>query len=65
MEPPRKWSERILEFCAILAFSAFLLKLTVAYIMEIWPYLVAIAAIILAIMVIYRIWKHGRGMGKW
>ena len=65
MEPPKKWGERILEFCVILAFSAFLLKLAVAYIVEIWSYLVTIAAVILVIVTIYRIWKHCRGMGKW
>lgn len=65
MEPPRKWSERILEFCTILALSAFLLRLAVAYITEIWPYLAVIMTIILFAAIAYRVWKHYQDMGKW
>ncbi len=62
---PKKLLDRIFETCVILAISAFLLRLAVYYILEIWPYLLAAAVLILICVIIWRVWRHGRDMGKW
>ena len=55
---PKKLVTRILEICAAFALGAFLLKLGVAYIKEIWPILLVIAAVIAAAVIGYRIYKN-------
>ena len=54
----RSLLSRILETAALLALSAFL-------ICSVWPVLVILAVIALAAIVLYRIWKHKRDIGKW
>lgn len=65
MEPPKKFIERVLDFCITLAVSAFLLRLAVCYVVEVWPYLLAGASIILVVIIGYRVWKYMRDTGKW
>lgn len=66
MEPPRKLIERVFDFCLTLVVAAFLLRLAVSYVLEVWPYLAIIAAIILIIGIAYRVWKYKKdNMGKW
>ncbi|MDE6995272.1 MAG: hypothetical protein K2P41_12760 [Lachnospiraceae bacterium] len=65
MEPPKRFIERIFEFCVMLALSAFLLRLAVAYLLEIWVYLLIIAIIVTAGVIGWRVYKHFRDMGKW
>lgn len=65
MDPPKRFIERVFEFCAILALSAFLLRLAVTYILEVWPYLLAAAVIALICVIGWRVWRHGKDMGKW
>ena len=65
MEPPRKLLDRIFEVCVILAISAFLLRLAVYYILEVWYYLLGAAVIAIIGIIIWRVWRHGRDMGKW
>ncbi|MCL1976235.1 MAG: hypothetical protein FWG61_08765 [Firmicutes bacterium] len=54
---PKKLITRILEFAGLFALSAFLLKLGVAYLKEIWVGLLIIAGIAGIAIVGYRIWK--------
>ena len=54
-----------MEFCALLALSAFLLRLAVAYLLEIWVYLLIIAIIAIAEIIGWRVYKHFRDLGKW
>lgn len=54
-----------MEFCALLALSAFLLRLAVAYLLEIWVYLLIIAIIAIAGVIVWRVYKHYHDMGKW
>ena len=54
-----------MEFCALLALSAFLLRLAVAYLLEIWVYLLIIAIIVTAGIIGWRVYKHFRDLGKW
>lgn len=66
MEPPKKLITRILEFAFMLALSAFLINTAACWILEVWPVLLAIALVLAAIIIIYRIWKHEHDdLGKW
>ena len=67
MEPPKRFIERLLDLCITLAISAFLLRLAVRWVVEIWPYLLTIIVIISVVIIAYRVWKHlhDGGMGKW
>lgn len=62
---PKRLAERIFEFCAVLALSAFLIRLAVYYILEIWPYLLAIATIVLVCVIGWRVYKFYHSQGKW
>ena len=53
---------RILETAALLALSAFLIRLAACFLCSVWPVLVILAVIALAAIVLYRIWKHKRDM---
>ena len=55
---PKKLIIRILEFAALFALSAFLIRLGVTYIKEVWWVLLIIAAVIAAIIIGYRVWKN-------
>ena len=65
MEPPKKLIPRIVEACALLALSAFLLRLAVAYLLEIWVYLLIIVVIAALGVIGWRIYKFYRSQGKW
>jgi hypothetical protein len=65
LEPPKKLITRIVEACALLALSAFLLRLAVAYLLEIWVYLLVIAVIAIAGVIGWRVYKFYRSQGKW
>lgn len=67
MEPPRNLITRILESAFMLALAAFLIKTAVGWLLEIWPVLLAIALIITAIIIGFRIWrhKHDKDLGQW
>ncbi len=55
---PKKFIVRLLEFCGIFALSAFLIRLGVCYIMQIWPVLLILAILAIAGIIGYRVWKH-------
>lgn len=65
MEPPKRFIERIFDFCVMLAVSAYLLRLAARWVTEAAPYLLAFSIIVLIGTVVYRVWKHMRDMGKW
>lgn len=66
MEPPKKIIEQIFDFCLTLAIAALLLRFTVWVLQQIWPYLAIIAAVVVAIAIIYHVWKHHNdNMGQW
>jgi hypothetical protein len=65
LEPPKKLITRIVEACALLALSAFLLRLAVAYLLEIWVYLLVIVVIAIATIIGWRVYKFYRSQGKW
>lgn len=65
MEPPKKLSSRILEFAFLFALSAFLVRLGISYLLEIWPYLLIGAILVIAGTVGWRVYKHKKDMGKW
>ncbi len=60
-EKPKKLITRILEFAGLFALSAFLLKLAVCYILQIWPVLLIIAIIVAAAVVGWHIWQNKVG----
>ena len=53
-----------MEFCALLALSAFMLRLAVAYLLEIWVDLLIIVIIAIAGVIGWRVYKHYRDLGK-
>lgn len=65
MEPPKRLMERIFEFCVTVAVCAFLLRLAMDWLKQAAPYLLICAAIALAAIIGYRVWKRLRDMGKW
>ena len=65
MEPPKKLITRLVEACSLLALSAFLLRLAVAYLLEIWVYLLIIVVIAALGVIGWRIYKFYRSQGKW
>lgn len=55
---PKKWITRLLEWAAMFALAAFLLRLGVAYIKEIWWILLILAAVVSAVVIAYRLYKN-------
>ena len=55
---PKKFIIRILEFAALFALSAFLMRLGVAYLREIWLALIIIGVVAGAAVIGYRVWKN-------
>ncbi len=55
---PKKLITRILEFAGLFALSAFLMRLGVAYLREIWWVLLIIAIIVIVGGFLYRLWKR-------
>jgi len=62
MEQPKKLITKILEFAALFALSAFLIKLAVCFVLEIWWVLLIIAIVTAGSVIGYRIWKN---KAKW
>jgi len=65
VEPPKRLITRILEFAGLFALSAFLIRLGVYYLLEVWPYMLIAAVTAIATIAAWRIYKHGKDMGKW
>lgn len=65
MEPPKRLITRILEFAGLFALSAFLIRLGVYYLLEVWPYMLITAVTAIVTIAAWRIYKHGKDMGKW
>ena len=55
---PKRLISRIMEYCALFALSAFLLRLGVAYLKDIWVVLAVIIGVVAVAVAIYRIRKH-------
>lgn len=55
---PKRWLERLLEAAIIFALSAYLIKLAVCYLSQVWPTLVIIATVLIVGVIAYRIWKR-------
>lgn len=61
---PKRWLEKLLESAVILALSAFLIKLALCWLYAVWPILVVIATVVVAVGVVaYRIWRRRRDSG--
>lgn len=65
MEPPRRLLDRILEICVVLALSAFLLRLAVYFLLDVWKYLLVIVIIVIVGIIGWRVYKYFRDLGKW
>ena len=55
---PKRLITRILEFAGLFALSAYLLRLGVAYLREIWVPLLIISAAIVFGAFAYRVWRR-------
>lgn len=62
---PKKWIDRIMEAAFMLMLSAFFIHTAVEWILEVWPILAIIFAIIIVAVVAYRIWRHKHDLGQW
>ena len=67
MEPPKHLITKILEATFMLALSAYLLRSAAYWLLEVWPILLTVAIIVVAIIIAYRIWRHrhDQDLGKW
>jgi hypothetical protein len=59
---PKKLITRILEFAGLFALAAFLMRLGVCYLLQIWPVLLITAIVIAATAIGFHVWKNG---AKW
>jgi len=55
----------MLELAGLFALSAFLVRLGVYCLLEVWPYLLTGTILTLAIIIGWRVYKHRKNMGKW
>ena len=55
---PKKLIVRILEFAVMLVIAAFLIRLAVFFILDIWWVLLVLAAVAAVIAALYRAWKN-------
>lgn len=65
MQSPKSFLTLMLESAFLFFLSAFLIRMAVNILTEIWPALLTIAIVILAIVIGWRAWKHMHDMGKW
>ncbi len=65
MNTPERIVTEILAVCIMLALSAWLLKLAIHYLLEIWVYLLIIAVIAIAAVIGWRVYKFYHSQGKW
>ncbi len=57
-EKPKRLATRILEFAGLMALSAFLIRLAVCYIVQIWPVLLIITIIVAAAVIGWHVWRN-------
>ena len=62
---PKNLLTLILESAFLFFLSAFLIRMAVNILIEIWPALLITAIVILTIITGWRIWRHLHDMGKW
>lgn len=48
----------------MLALSAFLLRLAVYFLLDVWKYLLIIVIIVTVVVIGWRVYKHFRDLGK-
>lgn len=63
-QPPKKWITRVCEFAGLFALSAFLIRLGVCWLLQIWPVLLVIAIVTAAIGVGWH-WFKNRRTPRW
>ena len=59
---PKSFISRLLECAFLFLLSVILIRMGIDILTEIWPALAIIAAILLAFVIAFRIWKY---LGKW
>lgn len=62
---PKNLLTLMLESAFLFFLSAFLIRMAVNILTEIWPALLVIAIVIFILLIGWRIWKHLHDMGKW
>ena len=62
---PKNLLTKMFEAALMFASAAFLIRVAVGWIMEIWPVLAIIAGIVLACIIAWRVYVHFRNGGKW
>lgn len=62
---PRSLLSRLLEMAFMFVATVWLLKAGVNILLEIWPVLAVIVAIILGGTILWRVWSHMRDIRKW
>jgi hypothetical protein len=66
MEPrPKRLITYVLEFSAVFALAAFLIRLGVCYLMSVRVALIVLAVTALSAAVGFRIWRYQRERTKW
>lgn len=62
---PKNLLTLMLESAFLFFLSAFLIRMAVHILTEIWPALLVIAIVVLILLIGWRIWRHLHDMGKW
>lgn len=62
---PKSLISRLLECTFLFLLGIILIRMGIDILTEIWPALVLIAAVLLGLIIAWRIWKYLRDTGKW
>lgn len=65
MYPEKSWLTKLLEAAFIFFLATYLIRAGVRILIEVYPVLLAIAAVVLISIVVWHIWKHIHDAGKW
>lgn len=61
----KKFFSRLLEFAFIFFLAAYFIRTAACWLLDAWPVLVVVGAIIAVIIIVYFIYKCKQNSGKW
>lgn len=61
---PKSWITKFLEIAIMFAIAAYLIRLGVCFLSQVWPAIVIIVTLILTGIIAYRLWKK-KNDTKW
>lgn len=61
----KKYFQKLLESAFMFFLAAYFVKVAACFLYSVWPVLAVIGAILILVIIFYRIIKHKRDSGKW